>query len=193
MTLTSIQLTGPGDSSGVLRVVQGIITGIGFLGAGVILHPRNQDNVLGLTTAASIWVVAGLGIGCGAGLWGSTLSAWGLTLLVLALGGRLERFVNRRVAARSDPGDRLRLTRLGLPGRRSLSRIPRIRASMRSASAPCLRSTSAKASRSSVVARPGPWSFRRWRRRAARAPAIRRAHRRSARVGQVVETWPSTA
>jgi putative Mg2+ transporter-C (MgtC) family protein len=105
LTATGIQLTGPGDPSGVLRVVQGIITGIGFLGAGVILHPANQGNVLGLTTAASIWVVAGLGIGCGAGLWGSTLSAWGLTLLVLSLGGRFEQFVNRRVAARSDLGD----------------------------------------------------------------------------------------
>ena len=102
LTSTSIQLTGSGDPSGVLRVVQGIITGIGFLGAGVILHPANQGSVLGLTTAASIWVVAGLGIGCGAGLWGSTLSAWGLTLLVLGLGGRLEQFIDRRVAARSN-------------------------------------------------------------------------------------------
>jgi putative Mg2+ transporter-C (MgtC) family protein len=105
ITLTGIQLSGPGEPGGVLRAVQGIITGIGFLGAGVILHPANQDNVLGLTTAASIWVVAGLGIGCGAGMWGSTLSAFGLALLILVFGGRAERIVNRVVGARSDVGD----------------------------------------------------------------------------------------
>jgi putative Mg2+ transporter-C (MgtC) family protein len=102
ITLTGIQLSGPGDPGGVLRAVQGIITGIGFLGAGVILHPANQGNVLGLTTAASLWVVAGIGIGCGAGLWGSTLSASGLTLLILILGGRVERIVDRYAAARAD-------------------------------------------------------------------------------------------
>jgi putative Mg2+ transporter-C (MgtC) family protein len=48
------------------RVVQGIITGIGFLGAGVIV--KGDDNkVRGLTTAASLWMVAGLGLLCGAG------------------------------------------------------------------------------------------------------------------------------
>ena len=105
IALTGIQLSGPGDPSGVLRVIQGIITGIGFLGAGVILHPANQGNVLGLTTAASLWVVAGLGIGCGAGLWGSTLSAFGLALLILVFGGRVERIVNRFGAARSNVGE----------------------------------------------------------------------------------------
>ena len=105
ITVTSIQFSGAGDPSGVLRAVQGIITGIGFLGAGVILHPANQGNVLGLTTAASLWVVAGLGIGCGGGLWGSTLSAFGLALLILIFGGRAERIVNRFAAARSDVGE----------------------------------------------------------------------------------------
>ena len=105
ITLTGIQLSSPGDPGGVLRAVQGIITGIGFLGAGVILHPANQGSVLGLTTAASLWVVADLGIGCGAGLWGSTLSAAGLTLLILVFGGRFERIVARYVAAKADVGE----------------------------------------------------------------------------------------
>jgi putative Mg2+ transporter-C (MgtC) family protein len=105
ITLVAIQLSGPGDFSGVLRAVQGIITGIGFLGAGVILHPANQSNISGLTTAASIWVVSGLGIGCGAGLWGSTLSAFGLVLLILVFGGRVERIVSRFNAARSNVGE----------------------------------------------------------------------------------------
>lgn len=98
ITLTGLQLSGPGDTGGVLRAIQGIITGIGFLGAGVILHPANDGNVLGLTTAASLWVVAGVGIGCGAGLWESTLSASALTLLILVFGGRVEKIVNRYLA-----------------------------------------------------------------------------------------------
>src|ERR1035437_3695529 len=51
------------------RVIQGIITGIGFLGAGVILRTENGKSVHGLTTAASIWLAACLGSACGAGAW----------------------------------------------------------------------------------------------------------------------------
>lgn len=56
------------------RVVQGVITGIGFLGAGVIIH--EQGGVHGLTTAASIWIAGALGAACGAGaLWLAALTA----------------------------------------------------------------------------------------------------------------------
>ena len=98
ITLIAIQLSGSADSGGVLRAIQGIITGVGFLGAGVILHPANQGAVLGLTTAASLWVVAGLGIGCGAGLWGATLSGSALALVLLVFGSRVEKIVNRFAA-----------------------------------------------------------------------------------------------
>ena len=104
ITLIALQLPGSGDSGGVLRAIQGIITGVGFLGAGVILHPANQGAVLGLTTAASLWVVAGLGIGCGAGLWGPTLSGAALALVILVFGGRVERIVNRFAAPTSAVG-----------------------------------------------------------------------------------------
>jgi len=105
LTLISIQMAAPGDSGGVLRVVQGIITGVGFLGAGVILHPAHEEVVLGLTTAASLWVVAGLGIGCGAGEWGPTLSASALALLILVFGGRIEAIVNRLAGPEAKPGE----------------------------------------------------------------------------------------
>ncbi len=49
------------------RVSAGVITGVGFLGAGAII--RQQGEVLGLTTAASIWAVAGIGIAVARGLW----------------------------------------------------------------------------------------------------------------------------
>jgi putative Mg2+ transporter-C (MgtC) family protein len=83
------------DPAAVSRVIQGIITGIGFLGAGVILHPDGGRGVRGLTTAASIWVVATLGIGCGAGQWPTVGVGTGLTLLVLLLGGPFERLMHR--------------------------------------------------------------------------------------------------
>ncbi len=61
------------------RIAAGIITGIGFLGAGAILREREAEGVKGLTTAASLWVVAGIGmaIGCGffsAGIYTSILA-----------------------------------------------------------------------------------------------------------------------
>ncbi len=98
LTVTSLQVsfTGTGfDPAAVTRVVQGIITGVGFLGAGVILRDDSRHTVHGLTTAASIWIVAGFGISCGAGLWRTALLALALTLVVLILGGPFERLVRR--------------------------------------------------------------------------------------------------
>jgi len=94
--LATSVLEGEGkDPAAVSRVIQGIITGIGFLGAGVILHPEGGSVVRGLTTAASIWVVATLGIACGAGQWVLAGAGTGFTLTVLVLGGPLERVVHR--------------------------------------------------------------------------------------------------
>jgi putative Mg2+ transporter-C (MgtC) family protein len=55
------------DAQSQSRVFQGIIQGVGFLGAGIILHQANTNTVKGLTTAASIWTVAILGASFGAG------------------------------------------------------------------------------------------------------------------------------
>lgn len=63
------------------RVIQGVITGVGFLGAGALLH--TQGNVYGLTTAASIWLVTGVGIACGLGQYHIAVVATVLTLMVL--------------------------------------------------------------------------------------------------------------
>ncbi len=91
-------LTSP-DPTAVSRVIQGIITGIGFLGAGVILHPDGRS-VRGLTTAATIWVSATLGIACGVGLWVPVAFGTGFTLLVLVIGGPLERGFHRMLGGR---------------------------------------------------------------------------------------------
>ncbi len=58
---------GPGDLS---RVIQGVATGIGFIGAGTILKKAESEEIQGLTTAASIWLTAAIGMAVGAGrLW----------------------------------------------------------------------------------------------------------------------------
>ena len=83
------------DTAAVSRVMQGIITGIGFLGAGVILHEESGRRVRGLTTAATIWIVAALGIACGVADWAPVGLGVGFTLAVLVLGGPMERACHR--------------------------------------------------------------------------------------------------
>lgn len=90
------------DPSAVSRVIQGIITGIGFLGAGVIIHDRATEKVRGLTTAASIWVTAALGIVCGMGSWQIASVAMVIVLLLFILGRPLERMLHRRWLSKSD-------------------------------------------------------------------------------------------
>ena len=75
----------PGD--GVLRTIQGVLSGIGFLGAGVIVRAQGKDDIHGLTTASSIWVVSILGMICGLGQWRLGLCTFGLAWLIL-VGGR---------------------------------------------------------------------------------------------------------
>src|SRR5258705_12027986 len=65
------------------RMAQGIMTGIGFLGAGVIF--KEGLTVRGLTTAASIWVTAAIGILCGIGFWFAAVVGAAAALIVLAL------------------------------------------------------------------------------------------------------------
>ena len=76
-TILSMVLAGEGSPSKG-QVASNIVQGIGFLGAGMILHARNR--VLGLTSAATVWVVAAIGMACGAGLYAgaaiATLVVW---------------------------------------------------------------------------------------------------------------------
>ena len=64
------------------RVAAGVVTGIGFLGAGVILH-RTGGAVVGLTTAATIWAVAAIGLAAGSGLYIISVVATVLMLVIL--------------------------------------------------------------------------------------------------------------
>lgn len=73
------------------RVMQGIIAGIGFLGAGAILKRAEGREVQGLTTAASIWVAAAIGICAGYGMEAIAIAGTLMALFVLAIIGWLER------------------------------------------------------------------------------------------------------
>lgn len=77
------------------RVLQGLITGIGFLGAGVIIHQANSENIHGLTTAASIWACAILGATFGSGFYVLGVLALSAMLLILMVGGPLERLTKK--------------------------------------------------------------------------------------------------
>jgi putative Mg2+ transporter-C (MgtC) family protein len=82
------------------RINQGILTGIGFLGAGVIIHRENRSRVQGLTSAACTWLTACVGIACGAGQWRIVAVALGITFLVLIVGGRTERWLHRALGGK---------------------------------------------------------------------------------------------
>jgi putative Mg2+ transporter-C (MgtC) family protein len=84
------------------RAVQGIIAGVGFLGGGAILKSDNHEIVHGLTTAASIWLVASLGIACGVGQWIAALVAMAIALIILVFGGPLEGLAHRLASRRKD-------------------------------------------------------------------------------------------
>ncbi len=75
------------------RVIQGIFTGIGFLGAGVIWRDASGTQIRGLTSAATIWVSASLGVICGLGYWRFVLLSSLTVLFVLTIGGPIEKFL----------------------------------------------------------------------------------------------------
>lgn len=77
------------DPNAIGRVVQGILTGVGFLGAGVIMRDP-AGHVTGLTTAATIWLCAVLGVVCGLGYWALMGMGFVFTLVTLLLGKPIE-------------------------------------------------------------------------------------------------------
>jgi putative Mg2+ transporter-C (MgtC) family protein len=82
------------ELEGISRVIQGIVTGIGFIGAGAILKLHEKREVEGLTTAAGIWMTAAVGIAAGLGRWGLALVSTVLTWITLSLIGKIETWMN---------------------------------------------------------------------------------------------------
>ena len=96
-TITGLALIAPpgNDASAPGRIIQGLVAGIGFVGSGVILHRRDNHTVEGLTTAASIWVIAAVGVAVGAGLWRASIIVVVISLILLVVGSPIDRFVHR--------------------------------------------------------------------------------------------------
>jgi uncharacterized membrane protein YhiD involved in acid resistance len=101
---TVVAIYGFGSLDYASRIVGSVITGIGFLGAGAILHTKL--NVVGLTTAAGMWVVAGIGMAIGSGLYLIGIGA-GVTLFMLLQFAGPERFIRdrRRRAGKLDAAE----------------------------------------------------------------------------------------
>jgi len=94
----------------ISRVIQGIVTGIGFLGAGVIVHESERFRVRGLTSAACTFLAACLGVVCGAGQWKIVAIALALAFVLLTIGRRIERHVHRMLGGKDEPHEDHRQT-----------------------------------------------------------------------------------
>ena len=84
------------EAPDVSRVLQGIVAGVGFLGAGTILKGRARAQVQGLTTAAGIWLTAAIGTAAGLGLEATAVLSAVLAFAVLRIGPLLEGLLGRR-------------------------------------------------------------------------------------------------
>ena len=88
------------SSDGLSRVIQGIVTGIGFIGAGSILKLDEEREIQGLTTAAGVWMTAAIGVAVGLGSLGVALLSTFFTLIILALVGPFDARVEKSRAAK---------------------------------------------------------------------------------------------
>ena len=93
------------DAQAHSRVLQGLLTGIGFLGAGVIIREASSRHIHGLTTAASLWASALVGAAFGAGHVMLGIVTIGSIMLVLLFGGRIENLVGRWFNRSPTPSD----------------------------------------------------------------------------------------
>jgi putative Mg2+ transporter-C (MgtC) family protein len=93
------------SSDGLSRVIQGIVTGIGFIGAGSILKLSEERDIKGLTTAASVWMTAAIGVAVGLGSLGIALLSTLFTLIILALAGLYDLRDEKKQAANIEGKD----------------------------------------------------------------------------------------
>lgn len=85
------------------RIIQGILTGIGFLGAGVIVREKHHFRIRGLTSAACAFLAACIGIVAGLGEWRIVAIALALAFVLLTIGHRSERWLHHALGGKGDP------------------------------------------------------------------------------------------
>jgi len=93
------------DAAG--RVVQGVLSGVGFIGAGALLHGGGGKQVHGLATAASIWVSAAIGAAAALGIWPLIGGGVVIASLILFVGAPIERRIRDHARAGAGEQDRL--------------------------------------------------------------------------------------
>jgi putative Mg2+ transporter-C (MgtC) family protein len=84
------------EQADLSRVLQGVISGIGFLGAGAVLKMSHDNRIRGLTTAASIWATAAIGVTVGMGREATAIMSTVLTLVILAVLLKVEKRIKRK-------------------------------------------------------------------------------------------------
>lgn len=105
-TVFVLACSGVGMSlDGLSRVIQGIVTGIGFIGAGSILKLNEERDIQGLTTAAGVWMTAAIGVAVGLGSLGVALLSTLFTLIILTLAGHHDLRDRKRRAANIEGED----------------------------------------------------------------------------------------
>lgn len=90
------------SSDSLTRVIQGIATGVGFLGAGVMIH--QGTDIHGITTAATIWLVTAVGVACGLGLYGMAIMTIVMAIIVLAGMSPIEKKMQNRLSKQGSNG-----------------------------------------------------------------------------------------
>lgn len=91
--MLGLTLTSSYKNTDILRLAQGLLIGIGFLGAGVIV--REGASIRGLTTAAGVWVMGAIGLAIGVGCYNIALAGTIFSLFVITLFGKIDRWVKK--------------------------------------------------------------------------------------------------
>ncbi len=94
-----------GVTDGASRVIQGVLTGIGFLGAGVIVRSKQTKHVHGLTSAACVWLTACIGVVCALAAWRLLAIGLFLAFVLLLIGGQSERWLHHLFGGKDDDSD----------------------------------------------------------------------------------------
>ena len=101
LSSTELGITGS-DGNVVSRVIQGVVGGIGFLGAGVILRGDDGRRIFHVATAASIWVTAALGVASGLGAWRLVVLSIVAVVLILVVGSKIDNALYGKLGKEDD-------------------------------------------------------------------------------------------